>query len=106
MDRGAIEHPESFSMDREAIKNTIKSSWRVSIDSLSVESYRDCLKTIFQRREKHRYECIQACYLIKNSKNILSSQKHLSIKKNVKHLNPKHTHTLNKSNQFYISKTS
>ena len=27
-------------------------------------------------------------------------------KKNVKHLDPKHTHTLNKSNQFYISKTS
>ena len=28
--------------------------------------------------------------------------------KNVKHLDPKHTHThtLNKSNQFYISKTS
>ena len=28
------------------------------------------------------------------------------IKKNFKHLDPKHTHTLNKSNQFYISKTS
>ena len=28
------------------------------------------------------------------------------IKKNVKHLDPKHTHTQNKSNQFYISKTS
>ena len=27
-------------------------------------------------------------------------------KKNVKHLDPKHTHTLNKSNQFYISETS
>ena len=27
-------------------------------------------------------------------------------KKNVKHLDPKCTHTLNKSNQFYISKTS
>ena len=30
-------------------------------------------------------------------------------KKNVKHIDPKahtHTHTLNKSNQFYISKTS
>ena len=27
--------------------------------------------------------------------------------KNVKYINPKaHTHTLNKSNQFYISKTS
>ena len=28
------------------------------------------------------------------------------IKKNVKHLNPKHTHTLKKSNQIFISKTS
>ena len=27
-------------------------------------------------------------------------------KKNVKHIDPKHTHTLNTSNQFYISKTS
>ena len=27
-------------------------------------------------------------------------------KKNDKHLDPKHTHTLNKSNQFYLSKTS
>ena len=27
-------------------------------------------------------------------------------KKNVKHLGTKHTHTLNKSNQFYILKTS
>ena len=28
------------------------------------------------------------------------------IKKNVNDIDPKHTHTLNKSNQFYISKTS
>ena len=27
-------------------------------------------------------------------------------KKNVKLIDPKHTYTLNKSNQFYISKTS
>ena len=65
----------------------------VSIDSLAVESYRDCLKTVFQRREEHRYECNQACYSIKDPNNILSSQKHLSIKKNVKHIDPKHTHT-------------
>ena len=39
----AIEHPKSFSMDRssyrEAIENAIKSSLRVSIDSLVVERY-------------------------------------------------------------------
>ena len=36
--------------------------------------------------------------------------KNISQQENVKHLDPKHTHThahtLNKSNQFYISKTS
>ena len=40
------------------------------------------------------------------------SQQHFKLlksslnKKNVKHIDPKHTHILNKSNQFYISKTS
>ena len=63
------------------------------MDSLFVESYRDCLKIVFQRTEKHRYECNQACYSTKDS-NILSSQKHLSTRKNVKHIDPKtHTHT-------------
>ena len=65
----------------------------VSIDSLAVESYRDYLKTVFQRREEHRYECNQACYSTKDPNNILSSKNHLSIKKNVKHIDPKHTHT-------------
>ena len=33
----SIKHVESFLMDWEAIKNAIKSTWRVSIDSLAVE---------------------------------------------------------------------
>ena len=34
-------------------------------------------------------------------------EKQISQQENVKHIDPKtHTHTLNKSNQFYISKTS
>ena len=68
-------------------------------------SCRDYLKKKISRREKHRHECNQACYTTKNLNNILSSQNHLN-KKTVKHIDLKHTHTLNKSNQFYISKTS
>ena len=74
--------------------------------SRDIEKLSRLLKNIFSRREKHRYECNQACYTIKDPNNVLRSQKHLSIKKNVKHIDPKHTYTLNKSNQFYISKTS
>ena len=82
------------------------------MDSLAIERYRDscrdCLKKVFQGREKHRYECNQACYLIKDPNKILSSQKHLLTKKCQVQRSKTHTHTntLNKSNQFYISKTS
>ena len=34
------------------------------------------------------------------------SKSSFSKKKKGKHIDPKHTHILNKSNQFYISKTS
>ena len=44
--------------------------------------------------------------LNQRSKQNIKLSKTSLIKKNVKHLDPKHTHTLNKSNQFYISKTS
>ena len=71
-------------------------------------SYQDCLKTIFQRREKHKYECNQACNSTKDPSNILSSQNHLLTKILSTMILKKHTHThtLNKFNQFYISKTS
>ena len=39
------------------------------------------LKNSFSRREKHKYECNQACYTTKDSNNILSSQNHLSTRK-------------------------
>ena len=39
------------------------------------------LKNSFSRREKHKYECNQACYATKDSNNILSSQNHLSTRK-------------------------
>ena len=58
-----------------------KGSSRDSIDSLDVERYQNCFKIVFQRREKHIYECNQACYSTNNPNNILNSQKHLSTKK-------------------------
>ena len=62
-------------------------------------------KTFFQREEKHKNECKQASYSIKDPNNILSSQKHLLTRECSIH-DPKHRHTLNKFSQFYISKTS
>ena len=60
-------------------------------------------KTSFSRCEKHRHECNST----NNPINIFSSQNHLSITiLNTWIFKKKHTHTLNKSNQFYISKIS
>ena len=77
--------------------------------SKGVKELSRLLKNSFSRIEKYKYECNQACFTTKDPNNILDSQNHLSTK-NVKHIDPKHTHahthTLNKSNQFYISKTS
>ena len=51
------------------------------------------LKNCFSRREKHRYECNQACNLTKDLVNILSSQNHL-LTKILSTMIPKtHTHT-------------
>ena len=50
-----------------------------------------------QSNMQHNQESKQHFYLLKTSLN----------KKKFKHFDPKtHTHTLNKSNQFYITKTS
>ena len=57
----------------------------------------------FSRSEKHRHECNPTCNTKNDPINILSSQKHLSTII-FKHMDLKNTHTLNKSNQFYISK--
>ena len=71
-------------------------------------SYRGGVEPTFQnnfwRGEKHRHECNQACNSTNDPINILSSQKHLSTII-FKHKDLKNTHTLNKSNQFYIAKT-
>ena len=96
---------------REAIRITIGKSWRSSIDNKVSRRYwggvEPAFKISFSRCEKHRHECNPTSNSTNDPLNILSSQNHLSIiilstwisKK-------KHTHTLNKSNQFYISKTN
>ena len=64
-------------------------------------------KNSFSKRGKtHKDECKQASYSNIDPINMLSSQKHLSTRKMQSIYDPKHTHTLNKSNQFYISKRS
>ena len=69
-------------------------------------SCRDCLKTVFQEEKNTDMNAISM--LLKNrSKQHFKLSKTSLNKKNVKHLDRKHTHThtLNKSNQFYISKS-
>ena len=94
--REAIEGPGTFLIDppscRGSIEIAIRTKPKNSTDSRVSRRYRGgveklsrLLKNSFSRREKHIYEWNQACNTTKD---------------------PKHTHTLNKSNQFYISKTS
>ena len=63
-------------------------------------------KNSFLRGEKHRHECNQVCNFTNDLNYILRSQEHHSTKIFKSHGSQKHTHTLNKSNQFYVSKTS
>ena len=74
----------------------------------AVEKLSSLIKTSFSKRgKKHKNECNQASYSTKDPNNILSSQKHLLTQKcKAFMIQNTHTHTLNKSNQFYISKTS
>ena len=123
--RGSIGQTESFSMDWEAVKKLLRQSLENSMDQKcdticrekkskglnrweSVEKLSSLIKKSFSRRGKTpRDECNQASYSNIDLINMLSSQKHLSTKKNAKHSWSKtHTHKQNKSNQFYISKIS
>ena len=119
MDREAIEHLSSIhklprwiekllrsyrdkfsktSMDRNCDNNfRERKIKRLDIQPSYREVLRSCLdysKIVFQRREKHRYECNQAFYSTKEPNNILSSQKHLSTKKMSSiQIQNTHTHT-------------
>ena len=64
MDRGAIEETGDFLIDPPSYREVLK-----------------LLKNSFSRREKHRYECNQACNSTKDLNNILTSQNHLSTRK-------------------------
>ena len=63
-------------------------------------------KISFSRREKHINECNQACNSTNDPKTILTSQNHLSKAIFSTWIPKTHTYTLNKFNQFYISKIS
>ena len=93
----AIEHPEGFSMDQSSYRECNKKQMKgldgqPSYQEVSRQLLR-LLKNVFQGREKHRYECNQTCYLIKDPNNILNSQKHLSTKKCQAQRSKTHIHT-------------
>jgi len=72
---------------KNVIRSVEKSNPRVSINrflSRAIEKLSRWAKIVFQRREKHRNECNQACYSAKDPTNILSFKNHLSTRKNVK----------------------
>ena len=79
-----------------------KNAW----EARQIATYRGGVEPVFQnsfsRCEKHRYEC-NPTY---NSTNDPINTKISQSKKFWAQGSPKHTHTLNKSNQFYISKIS
>ena len=112
MDREAIEHLSNIQKLPRWIKKLLRSYRdkfsKTSMDRNCDNNCRDCPKIVFQRREKHKYERNQACYSTKDPNNILSFQKNLSTRKCQAFRSKTHTHahTLNKSNQFYILKTS
>ena len=96
---------------REAVEIAIRKSLRSSTDSKVSRRYRGgvepAFKISFSRCKKHRHECNPTGNSTTNPINILNSQNHLSIKNlSTWIFQKKHTHTINKSNQFYISKTS
>ena len=113
MDREAIEYLSSIQKLPRWIEIMItsieKRSSRGSIDSLAVKRYRKLLRLLknsFSKKRKTQTWMQSNMLLNQRSKQNIKLSKTSLIKKNVKHLDPKHTHTLNKSNQFYISKTS
>ena len=90
----AIEHMSKaigISIDRGCCRGSIKGSESFSLDRGCCREVSRLLKTSFSRKEKHRYDF-----------NLSKS----SLNKNFKNIDPKNTHTHNKSNQFYISKIS
>ena len=67
------------------------------------KSYQGCKKEVFQRGKTHKMRKQQDGYLNKYPSNMLSTQ--ITPQLQMQSI-PRSTNTLNKSNQFYISKTS
>ena len=97
-----------------AITAIKKRSSRGSIDSLAVKRYREAVeiakKQFFKEEKNTDMNAIKHATQPKIQTTFWAPKSSLN-KKNVKHLDSKHTHThththKNKSNQFYISKTS
>ena len=81
MDRENIEDPGTFSIDPPSYRESVEIAIRNSLKARQIARYRgsvEVAKNSFSRREKHRYECNQACNSTKDPINILNSQNHLS----------------------------
>ena len=95
------------SINRPNCREAIEETGTFSIDPPSVEEVSSkLLKQFFEKRKI-------LTWMQSNMQHNQWSRHHInlsksSLNKNFKHMDPKntHTHTLNKSNQFYISKTS
>ena len=97
--RETIEGPGTFSIDPLAVETTNEIAIRNSLRSRQigqvskgVEEVLRLLKNSVSRREKHKYECNQACNSTNDPINILNSQKHF-LTTIFKHMDPKNTHT-------------
>ena len=92
---------------RIAIWKSLRSSTDSKVSRRDRGGVKPLFKTSFSRGENHRHECNRTCNLTNDPMNTIISQNHLSIKILSTWISKTHTHThtLNKSNQFYISKT-
>ena len=92
------------------IRSVEKRSPKGSIDSNLLRIYREAVeldKRQFFKERKNTKRWMQSNKLLNiDLNNILSFQKHLSTKKKMQSIHRSKTDTLNKSNQFYILKTS
>ena len=73
--------------------------------SRGIEKLSRCAKTVFQRREKHKQECNQACYPTKDPNNIVISQNHLSTRK-MTSIYIQNTHTKQVKSILYLKNKS
>ena len=86
-------------------KNQLKSS----TNKPGVKRYQGSIEVALKHKKGKTYIWMQSSMQLNQGSKQHFKLSKSSLKKNVKHFDPKthiHTHTLNKSNQFYISKIS